>query len=595
MSDAEQAKAHFFAALDLLDAKDFAAAETELRAALAIVPDRVSALSNLAVALFQQDNLADAIATAERATQLAPEDYEGWLVLGSALAASGDLDQALSAMNRAVAAAPHEPRTLLGRASIESAAKRYDRAIADCRAAIRSGGTDEALGRLVAAQMNACDWTDIDALTDTYIAGIRDGSLRGEPFAFLALPSGPADQLLFARATTARDYPPMAPLYRGEKRSGDRIRVAYLSGDFGQHAVSHLIAGVFDHHDHARFETYGISFGRDDGSDVRARIARAVDHFVDVRGQSDSAVAAFIHDSKIDIVIDLGGFTTGGRPRILAFRPAPVQVNYLGYPGTSGAPYVDYIIADPVIIPPGDERFYSEAVVRLPHTYQANTYDRAVPLRAPGRADAGLPPTGFVFCSFNNAYKINPPVFDVWMQILAAVPDSVLWLLASNDAVADNLRREAEKRGVASSRLIFAPPAPLEDHLARHSLADVFLDTAPYNAHTTATDALRMGLPVVTCPGTTFASRVAASLLRAIDAPELITSSLDEYRELTLTLARDRARLAAVKAKLAANRDTAPLFETARITRYLEAAYTTMVERRRGGLKPVSFAVAELA
>ena len=328
----------------------------------------------------------------------------------------------------------------------------------------------------------------------------------------------------------------------GERYRHDRIRVAYLSADYHSHATSQLAAGLFDTHDKNRFETVAISFGPDDTSAMRGRLMRAFDRFIDVRDKSDGAAAALIREMEIDIAVDLKGFTQDGRPGILALRPAPVQVNYLGHPGTMGARYIDYLIADRRIVPDGHERHYSEKIVYLPDSYQANDRKRRIAERTPTRADEGLPETGFVFCSFNGSFKITPELFDIWMRLLKAVEGSVLWLLDDNPAAVRNLKREAEARGVSTQRLIFAPRRPVEEHLARHRLADLFLDTLPCNAHTTASDALWAGLPVLTCTGDTFAGRVAASLLSAVGLPELITDSLPSYEALAMKLARDPRR-----------------------------------------------------
>jgi protein O-GlcNAc transferase len=295
---------------------------------------------------------------------------------------------------------------------------------------------------------------------------------------------------------------------------------------------------------------------------------------------------------EIDIAVDLKGFTQDARPGILALRPSPVQVNYLGYPGTMGAPYIDYLIADRCIVPDGHKRFYSEKIVHLPDSYQCNDRKRVIADRTPARADEGLPEMGFVFCSFNGSFKITPEMFDIWMRLLKAAEGSVLWLLDDNPASVRNLKRQAEARGVSAQRLVFAPRRRLEDHLARHRLADLFLDALPCNAHTTASDALWAGLPVLTCTGETFAGRVAASLLSAVGLPELITESLASYEALAMRLARDPAALSAVKANLAEQRDVAPLFDTMRFTRNLESAYLTMWERAQSGMPAESFAVA---
>jgi predicted O-linked N-acetylglucosamine transferase (SPINDLY family) len=368
--------------------------------------------------------------------------------------------------------------------------------------------------------------------------------------------------------------------------------VAYLSADYHSHATAYLAAGLFEAHDQSRFEAIAISFGPDDSSEMRQRLTRAFDRFIDVRDKSDHAVAALLREMEIDIAVDLKGFTQDARPGILAHRPAPVRVNYLGHPGTMGARYIDYLIADRRIVPEGHERHYAEKIVCLPDSYQANDRKRRIAERMPARVDEGLPDTGFVFCSFNGSFKITPEVFDIWVRLLKAADGSVLWLLDDNAAAVRNLKREAEARGVSAQRLVFAPRRPLDEHLARHRLADLFLDTLPCNAHTTASDALWAGLPLLTCAGNTFAGRVAASLLFAVGLPELITDSLPSYEALAMNLARDPAALAALKAKLVAQRNTAPLFDTERFARHLESAYVTMWERAQRRMPAESFSVA---
>ena len=352
------------------------------------------------------------------------------------------------------------------------------------------------------------------------------------------------------------------------------------------------MAGVWDQHDKSHFETTAISYVDSDGSAMRRRVERAFDRVIDVAGKSDADAAAMIRQMEIDIVVDLMGYTGDCRPGILAQRPAPLQVNFLGFPGTTGASYVDYIIADPIVIPDEDRQHYCESVVHLPRSYLPADSMRRISERKSSRAEAGLPEHGFVFCSFNNSYKLSPEIFDVWMRLLAAVENSVLWLPQMNAAAFRNLRREAGKRGVAEQRLVFAPFVPSdEDHLARLGLADLFLDTLPYNAHSTAVDALWAGVPMLTMRGNAFAGRVAASVLSAVGVPELITLSIEDYETLALKLAREPHTLAGIRAKLAHNRETSALFDTARYTRSLEAAYTYMWQRHRDGETPAHFVV----
>jgi predicted O-linked N-acetylglucosamine transferase (SPINDLY family) len=352
------------------------------------------------------------------------------------------------------------------------------------------------------------------------------------------------------------------------------------------------MAGVFEHHDRERFEITAISMGSDAETDMRSRLKNAFEHFLDVRALDEHEIASHLRRIETDIAVDLMGYTGECRTRVFALRPAPLQVNFLGFPGTLGADYMDYIIADRVVVPDDHKKAYAEKVVHLPDTYLPSDRTRAIAEKAPARTQAGLPERGFVFASFNNAYKFSPAMFDVWMRLLSQVKDSVLWLPEHHPLATRNLIREAEARGISSTRLKFAQQVPSPaGHLARLRLADLFLDTLPYNAHSTANDALWAGLPVLTCLGNSFAGRVAASQLHAVGLPELITDSLSKYEALALKLAREPERLAAIRAMLKRNRDSHPLFDTARFTRHLEVAFTIMWERQQRGERPRAFAV----
>jgi protein O-GlcNAc transferase len=354
------------------------------------------------------------------------------------------------------------------------------------------------------------------------------------------------------------------------------------------------MAGMFENHDHARFETTALSFGPPSESRERTRLLAAFDRFLDVRMQSDQSVVELMRTLEIDIAIDLKGFTQDARTGILARRPAPVQVSYLGYPGTMGARYIDYLIADRFVIPDQQRPAYSEKVVWLPECYQVNDAKRPITAFTSSRGSTGLPEGAFVFCCFNASYKITPELFDVWMRLLRDIPTSVLWLIAGRSHAPDNLRCEAQARGVAPDRLVFAPVTSSQEHLARHQLADLFLDTHPYNAHTTASDALWAGLPVLTYAGETFAGRVAGSLLQAVGLSELVTLSLEDYEALARELASNPARLAVLRQKLAQGITTASLFDTVRTTRHIEAAFATMWERHCRDEPPQAFAVTPL-
>jgi len=402
----------------------------------------------------------------------------------------------------------------------------------------------------------------------------------------LAIPSSAADQLQCAKSYIA-DLPSFPPLWSGKIYAHDRIRVAYLSSDFREHPVAYLTAGLFEEHDKSRFEVTAISYGPQSESDMRRRLKGAFERFIDVRLQTDEQVAKMIHELEIDIAVDLNGITQDARPNVLARRPVPIQVHYLGYAGTMGADYIDYVIADSTVIPRDQFEFLSEKVVWLPDSFMANDARRPIAERTPTRGECALPEDAIVFCCFNNSFKIAPDIFKVWMRLLKATDNSVLWLRGHAPAIVANLRREAETNGVPSDRIIFAPRvSSVADHLARQRQSDLFLDTLPYNAHATASDALWAGVPVLTCLGATFAGRVAASLNYAIGLPELVTNSLEEYEALALKLAHDPALLAALKAKLASHHETYPLFDTKRFTRNIEAAYTTMWQRYQRGKPP---------
>jgi predicted O-linked N-acetylglucosamine transferase (SPINDLY family) len=376
-------------------------------------------------------------------------------------------------------------------------------------------------------------------------------------------------------------------------RPDRRLRIAYISADYRVHPVAALMSGLFELHDRARFEVLGISTGVDDRSEVRSRIARAFDRFIDVRYRSDEEIARLLCGLEIDIAVDLTGHTRDCRLGILASRPAPVQASYLGYPGTTGADFIDYVIADPIVLPFDQQPYYTERIVHLPDSYQVNDAKRLIAPGAPTRQACGLPEEGFVFCCFNNNYKIAEDVFEVWMRLLAANPGSVLWLFRDNADAERNLRAAARARGVDTARLVFAESLPHREHLARHRQADLFLDTLPYNAHTTASDALWVGLPLVTCTGRTFASRVAASLLHAAGLPELVTRSLADYESLAMRLAADPALLQGYAQRLEEKRHTCALFDTARFARHIEAAYTAMWEIFQRGEAPRGFSVSE--
>jgi protein O-GlcNAc transferase len=534
----------------------------------------------------------EAFAAFDKALSITPDLAEAWLGRGNVFRSLKRFDEAFAAYDRALSFKPHLAEAWRGRGNVFSDLKRYDESF---------GAYDKALsiepdlkyaeGARLHAKMHLCDWTKIDAEILHLLSAARDQKPVGVPFLSLSIPATRADQLRFAK-TFVSDQGSFSALWRDEIYSHDRIRISYLSADFRHHPLAQLAVGLFEHHDKSRFEIMAISSGPDDGSDLRNRIRSAADNFIDVRGMPDSEVAEFIRRAEIDILVDLSGFTEANRFGVFARRASPLQVNFLCYTGTMGADCMDYIIADPTVIPKDQFEFYSEKVVWLPDTYQANDRSRSISGRRPTRSECNLPDATFVFSCFNATYKITSEVFAVWMRLLAKTQGSVLWLLETNPTATQNLRREAEAHGITPRRLIFAPPMTLADHMARIGLADLFVDTLPYNAHTTASDALWAGLPVLTCLGDTFAGRVAASLIRAIGLPELVTTSLENYETLALKIAGDPSLLRAIRGRLVRNRDTYPLFDTARYTRHIEAAYVTMWERYQRREMPDSFAVS---
>jgi predicted O-linked N-acetylglucosamine transferase (SPINDLY family) len=451
-----------------------------------------------------------------------------------------------------------------------------------------------ALGMLLHSRLLCCDWRDYDATVAAIGAAVEAGKRVSLPSLMIAASDSPATHLRAARLFVEHNWANVTPLWTGERYGHARIRVAYVSADFREHPVSVLMAGLFETHDRLRFETYAISLRPDDGSALGKRVRAAFDHFIQTGDETDADIAALLRRLEIDIAVDLTGYTDGCRPGIFAARPAPIQIGYLGYAGSSGAPYIDYLIADRCIVPETEQANYTEKLIYLPHCYQPNDAQRARPEDAPTRAGCGLPEHGFVFCSFNTHYKIVPAVFDVWMRLLSAVEGSVLWLASGRDSVESNLRREAARRGIAPERLIFAPRLQdFSEHLARYRCADLFLDTLPFNAHTTASDALWMGLPVLTCRGRAFAGRVASSLLGAIGLPELVTDSLAEYEAHARRLAEEPRLLAELRERLSACRDGAPLFDTERFRKNLEAAYMTIWQRAERGESPQNLHVTE--
>jgi protein O-GlcNAc transferase len=560
--------------------------------ALALAPDYAEASDNRGNALLRLNRYEEALASIEHALALNPASPGTHNNHGSTLSALKQHEAALASYDRALALKPdfadaHSNRgnTLKDLRRHEDARASFERALA-----IDPEHIDASVG-IAEVVISVCDWARTGPLADELRARVTAGKPTVAPFTLLAYCDDPALHAECAKTFVADRMPlKPQPLWRGPPARHDRIRVAYLSADFHLHATAYLIAELLELHDHARFEIVGLSFDRGDGTDMRRRLVQSFDQFHDVYARSDHDTAKLMHELEIDIAVDLKGHTGDARLGIFAHRGAPIQASYLGYPGTVGADFIDYVIGDPVVTPFEHAPYYVEKIVQLPDCYQVNDRKRAIATR-PSRQQAGLPPAGFVFCCFNNNYKVTAPVFDAWMRLLKAVPGSVLWLLRDNVGAEANLQREAQARGIDPQRLVFAGRRDLAEHLARHQLADLFLDTLPYNAHTTGSDALWAGVPMVSWLGNAFAGRVGASLLRSVGLPELVTTSLEDYEALALRLASEPALLDGFRQRLARNLDTCPLYDTDRFRRHIEAAYTTMWEIWQRGEAPRAFAV----
>jgi predicted O-linked N-acetylglucosamine transferase (SPINDLY family) len=538
----------------LNDLRDYPAALADFDRALALNPRYAGAFFNKSKSLAELKRYAEALHACEAALTLQPDLAEAWFGRGYIFGQMRMPAEAVEAYGRARRLNPDMP--LLK-------------------------------GNLLHQKMLVCDWHDTNALIAEIEADLTAGKLAAEPFGWQGVATSERSLQRCAELTNASRFPMQAPLLRASPTEPDaKIRIGYLSGEFRQQATSLLLVGVLEQHDKSAFEILAIDNGYDDDSDIRRRIERAVDGIVKISTLSDPQAVDAICAQRIDILVNLNGYFGEQRTGVFARRAAPIQVNYLGFPGTLGAGFMDYILADQYVLPPEHRQFYSEKVAWLPHCYQANDDRKEISARAFTREEVGLPRQDFVFCCFNNAYKITPDVFDSWMRILAAVDGSVLWLLEDSAAAVANLRREAQVRGIDSARLVFAVRMSPAEHLARHRCADLFLDTLPYNAHTTASDALWAGLPVLTCRGLTFAGRVAASLLQNLGLPELIATNRGDYERVAIELAQNPERLLAIREKLSANRLKMPTFDTGRLTRDIEAAFLKMTERGRAGLAP---------
>lgn len=560
---------------------------------LRLKPDHVSGWNNLGNALLGVGRGADAVEALLQASALAGGNAQIAFNLANAYQSLGDLDLAERYFSKAAERSAGFAEAFYNLGLVQRLKGNLPAAISSFESVLAlKPDHDQARAEKLHQQAHICDFK----WAEEFSGLPSDFGARGAgaaPFAFLAMEDAPLKHrkrsALYAKRMGLRDRP--AALPDSDQSGRKKIRVGYFSADFHDHATMHLLAGLFDHHDRDRFEIFIYSFGPSRQDSARLKLISNVDHFHDLMGSTNDHIQEVAHQDGLDIAVDLKGYTGENRSGIFRDRVAPVQIAYLGYPGTSGCTVFDYVIADQVVLPPEQRESFSEQAIYLPGSYQINDDTRAIDPHAPSRRECGLPEQGFVFCCFNNSYKITPEVFDLWMRLLTYRSDAVLWLLQSNDWSVENLRKEAAKRGVDPKRLVFAPRLPAAQHLARQSCADLFLDTFPCNAHTTASDALWGGLPVLTCAGKHFATRVAASLLSAAELPELITTNLPDYEAVAKGLLDSPEQLNKLRDRLAARRTSCALFDTAATTRHLETAFETAIACHRSGALPHDFVV----
>ena len=603
-------------------------AEIQYKELLNLLPENTLLLNNLGIIASQKGNLEDAIKIIGESLFISPNQPHMLNNLGNIFRRLKRFDEALLNYDRAIAFRSDYEDVYFNRGNLLKDLKRFDEALINYNHAIilqpnhvyaylNLGNTlqdlkrfeeavksyeqvvklnsemDFALGSLLYTRMYICIWDDFEYLTSELIKRIQDNKKASIPFAMLVLNDEPEIHRKVSEIYAKEKYPSNILTKISQYPKHDKIHLAYFSADFKNHPVALLTAGLYEFHNRDKFEIHAFSLSSDTNDEVNLRIKAGFDHYHNVHAMYDGDIVKLARDLEIDIAVDLGGYTQHTRAGIFAKHCAPIQVNYLGYPGTMSTPYIDYIIADKILIPKESQKYYSEKIAYLPNSYQANDDKRKISDRIFTKEELGLPEKGFVYCCFNNNYKITPQTFDSWMRILKSVDNSVLWLFEDNVIAAQNLKKEAEKRGVNSNRLIFAKRMSTEDHLARHKLADLFLDTLPYNAHTTCSDALWAGLPVLTLIGQSFASRVAASLLNAVNLPGLITNTKEEYENLTIELATNPEKLKSIKEKLQKNRLTTPLFNTKIFTKHIESAYEAMYNRYQNDLLPDNIEVNE--
>jgi predicted O-linked N-acetylglucosamine transferase (SPINDLY family) len=564
--------------------------------ALDLQPSFPEALNNYAAACRALRRARQALASAERALALDPTYAKAYNNRGLIHLDDRRTAAAIEDFRRALACQPEFAEAMhnLGTALMQR--RSYGEACdAFQRLAMMAPRFPRALGNLLRARLGCCDWRDFHALVDAIRTAVERGENADLPLSFLSICGSAAAQLTCARRYTDANFPALPVEHRraaSVAQSADRpIRIAYLSGDFGEHAVSYLLAGLFERHDRRRFETIALSWDRVGEGPMRLRLEQVFTRFMDITGLGDADVVAIMRDLQVDIAVDLSGHTFGQRTGIFARRAAPIQVNYLGFPGSMGAGYIDYLIADEFLVPASHRQHYSEQIVWLP-CFQPND-DRRTEVPKTSRREQNLPEQGFVFGSFNTNSKLTPDCFEIWMRLLGGVPGSVLWMLADHELARTNLQREAQIRGIDPRRLIFAARVSYAQHLARLALIDLCLDTVPFNGGTTTSDALHAGVPVITCAGESFSARMSAGLLSRLELPELITTSMQQYEMAALQLATQPARLGVLRAHLARLRQEHVFFDTQRYCGNLESAYERMWARHAAGLAAASFAVID--
>ena len=584
--NSKDARSHYNLGFSLQKLKHFELALSCYEQAINLEPNYAIAFSNRAAIFKELGQFADALESYNQALSLSPSNADDYSNRAVVLTSLHRAEEAIADCERAILLMPsfHKAHYNLGLALL--ALKKIDGAVIAFSTALAIYPQYDYLsGLLLHTQMKLCDWNDFYGKLPYLIENIHSGQKVSSAFPIFALTDDLVIQRKSAEIWSADKHPYNSVLGQIAKHPRQsKIRLGYFSADFHNHATAYLMAELFERHDKSKFELIAFSFGPETKDEMQIRVAQAFDHFINVANLSDLEVALLSRELGIDIAIDLKGVTQDYRLSIFSYRAAPIQVSYLGYPGTLGADYIDYLIADKILIPPQSQQHYSEKIVYLPNSYQVNDRHRVIALTQFTKQELGLPDDAFVFCCFNNNFKITPDVFDSWVRILKAVDKSVLWLLQDNSTAAINLQKEAARRGLDPTRLVFAERMDLPEHLARHKAADLFLDTSPCNAHTTASDALWAGLPLLTCMGESFASRVAASLLNAIGLPELVTESLVDYEALAIELATTPTKLKGLKDKLERNRLTTPLFDTELFTNHIELAYTQMFVRYQADL-----------